>query len=108
MILAYQVNGQTLWQFDLRNRKLQTSPQIGVLTRLCNTHKEYIPQVQGQGRSYDYNMNTEDDIFLDLGLQAQWSPGPRPRASDNGQHQRQRLHLHLPLPRTGCWQNVYL
>jgi hypothetical protein len=48
--------GQTLWQFGLRNRKLQTVSQIVTKVQLCGTYKEYIPEVTEN--SHDYNMST--------------------------------------------------
>jgi hypothetical protein len=70
-ITPYQLSviGQALWQFDLRNRKLQTASQTSIPVRLCNTHKEYIPKAQG--RPQDYNTNTENDI-LDPKPKAGW------------------------------------
>jgi hypothetical protein len=56
-------HGQTLWQFDLRNRKLQTVSQIVTEVQLCDTYIEYIPEVTEHPR--DYNMTTENEI-LDL------------------------------------------
>ena len=52
--------GKRLWQFDLRNRKLQTASRTATKVQLCDTYKEYIPEVTEH--PHDHNTSTENEI----------------------------------------------
>jgi hypothetical protein len=53
------------WQFDLRNRKPQTVSQIATKVQLCDTYKEYIPEVTEH--SHDHNMSTAKSSICTFG-----------------------------------------
>ena len=98
----YQLSRQTLWQFDLRNRKLQTVSQIVTEVQLCDTHIEYIPEVTEH--PHDYNTTTENEI-LDSKISASANindptptPDPMARCASTRSSTRETLRYTPPRP----------